>query len=229
MLDVQLPFSTLLLEALTSTQTVKSESLHRIGVLNGLRGYCALGVFFYHIFENKFPFIDGFGSSCVTFFFILSGFVLFLPFAQGIKTMTSTQDYWNFIVRRCQRLLPLYYFFLSIRFITMLTQEPLYSVFDKMKYAVTFTNMFSIERWMLCHVGACHFWSLTLEFWFSIFCFPILVAVWKRYSPFYGFLFTSLFSLTVRYLGVYLAYGRVLWGTLSFFFPLGYTYNLFIN
>jgi peptidoglycan/LPS O-acetylase OafA/YrhL len=46
----------------------------------------------------------------VNLFFILSGFVLFLPYAAGQRVMASWADVRHFYGRRFLRLMPLYYF-----------------------------------------------------------------------------------------------------------------------
>jgi peptidoglycan/LPS O-acetylase OafA/YrhL len=48
-------------------------------------------------------------GSGVNLFFILSGFVLFLPFASGDRPLDSTRDWLSFYRRRSLRLLPLFY------------------------------------------------------------------------------------------------------------------------
>jgi len=90
----------------------------RLPVINGLRGLAIIGVLFYHIVGGIFvqdslsPVLSALltnGWSGVNLFFILSGFVLFLPLAAGDGAMSRLADRVDFYRRRCRRLLPLFF------------------------------------------------------------------------------------------------------------------------
>src|SRR6266436_3965033 len=49
------------------------------------------------------------GSTGVNLFFVLSGFVLSLPFAAGDRPLGTTRDWLSFYRRRALRLMPLFY------------------------------------------------------------------------------------------------------------------------
>ena len=91
--------------------------LNKIAVVNGLRGLAIIGVLFQHIGSGWAadslsavwaPLFTN-GWTGVNLFFILSGFVLFLPYASGRRRMAAGADAWHFYWRRCLRLMPLYY------------------------------------------------------------------------------------------------------------------------
>ncbi len=103
----------------------------RLTELDGLRGLAALTVFFSHT-VGLFPGSDSFaaqrtplhilwdGAAAVTFFFLLSGYVLVLPFVGNKRRKI---DAVGFIVKRFFRLYPAYWcalaFALLLRYITL--------------------------------------------------------------------------------------------------------------
>jgi peptidoglycan/LPS O-acetylase OafA/YrhL len=98
-------------------------------VLTGLRGFAALWVYLYHVwghsghrvFEVRFgsfhvdltPLVS-MGGAGVTIFFVLSGFLLALPYA-GWQAGTSEQPrYGHYLLRRILRVFPAYYVQLAL-------------------------------------------------------------------------------------------------------------------
>ena len=95
-----------------------------IASLTGLRGVAAFMVFLYH-YEFMYPgirldqaipvvgvipqFLIGFGSFGVDVFFVLSGFLLSLPFARAALTDTTGPPLGAYLVRRFRRVFPAYY------------------------------------------------------------------------------------------------------------------------
>lgn len=121
----------------------------RLGTLNGLRGFACLSILFYHSFLNglvqvdvapKFevPFYPFYiwpltwlsnAISGVDLFFVLSGFVLYLPYCPESRSF-DLSSFWNFIKScetfyksRCERLLPLYFFSLAV-FVLFWVNDP---------------------------------------------------------------------------------------------------------
>lgn len=100
---------------------------NKIAVINGVRGYAILCVVWLHLWGWEFdrfdyaPLISVFGHTilhansvkhlnmAVNMFFILSGLVLTLPYAQGKRFMRTRSDILWFFRHRAARLLPLYY------------------------------------------------------------------------------------------------------------------------
>ncbi len=123
--------SSTLVEAVNSVKKQVSITVHKeakstntILVLDGLRAIATLMVISFHIQQKAFiwskwdqPWISAFwtfGGSGVTLFFILSGFLLFLPYAKALLFQSSWPSIKQFYIRRALRILPAYYIALFI-------------------------------------------------------------------------------------------------------------------
>lgn len=152
----------------------------KIDVINGLRGYAILAVILFHSRSPVFPdFLNNIaviGWSGVNLFFILSGFVLFLPYASGIRTISSTIAVFSFFKKRSQRIFPL--FFVSVFLVFALRSFPytkeigldfIASLF--LVHTFYFPTFFPNFNRPL--------WSIGVEWWFSI-IFPLFVIYWRK-------------------------------------------------
>src|ERR1700738_3160903 len=97
----------------------------KIGTVNGLRGLAILMVVLHHLFIpftaqsplhpgeiDTHSFFAAFitnASLGVDVFFVLSGFVLYLPYRTKRRSMERLADFFSFYWHRANRLLPLYY------------------------------------------------------------------------------------------------------------------------
>ncbi|NJL71009.1 MAG: acyltransferase, partial [Candidatus Competibacteraceae bacterium] len=159
----------------------------RIESVNGMRGLAALSIFYMHTLSQFTPpgtlalgpVSLGTVLSCawvgVNFFFVLSGFVLYLPYADGNRIGIA-----DFYRRRWLRLMPLLY-------LNALVCVALYSGY----------NVLDHDLWMICfHTLLATFffnstypeipgngplWSISVEFWMSA-AFPLLVTVARRWG-----------------------------------------------
>jgi peptidoglycan/LPS O-acetylase OafA/YrhL len=99
-----------------------SEQKNTIAVLDGVRGIACLLVILYHVnIQARFidiwspdihPVITSFGLmgwSGVTLFFILSGFLLFMPYVRALLAGGEWPSTRSFYLRRALRILPAYY------------------------------------------------------------------------------------------------------------------------
>ena len=168
----------------------------RLGVINGLRGLAILSVFCYHLFGrftmpgklewSYFGFDLGIpdptnnGWMGVNIFFVLSGFVLLLPYARAQRKMDCPADTRDFYRRRFRRLMPLYYFGLLICAVFFYHPPPgSAEFFSDLFFMGTGTFNFVEDlyypqyNWVL--------WSLGLEIWFSV-LFPLLVRLYQRFG-----------------------------------------------
>ncbi|GAC1367378.1 MAG: hypothetical protein NVS2B12_32690 [Ktedonobacteraceae bacterium] len=106
------------------TLSEQKESKNTIPVLDGLRAIATLMVIAFHIQQKAFiwekwsqPWISAFwtfGGSGVTLFFVLSGFLLFLPYAKALLFQSPWPSAKKFYLRRALRILPAYYITLLI-------------------------------------------------------------------------------------------------------------------
>ena len=169
----------------------------KVGVVNGLRGYAILGVIYFHVLSqftpsgfNKleinqfvffpFAFLSN-GLLGVNLFFILSGFVLYLPYLSGARKFDDWRDWVWFYKRRALRLLPLYYFSVLVVVAFIDTVGDMKALLNDLLLMATVTFNFTIDMWFPRFNGV--LWSLGVEIWFSI-LFPVMVLSINRYGLF---------------------------------------------
>jgi peptidoglycan/LPS O-acetylase OafA/YrhL len=110
-------------------RTVTDQTRDYVAALTGLRGVAALFVFLYHyrtlnpgirldlsvpVIGHVLQFPLGFGFTGVDMFFVLSGFLLSLPFARTTLTRSVHQPLGKYYKRRLLRVFPAYYAQLAI-------------------------------------------------------------------------------------------------------------------
>lgn len=92
-------------------------SAHTIAPLDGVRGLAILLVLYCHVAvqnvlaepHGSFRLVGTFGFSGVFLFFVLSGFLLFLPYARSLLAGSPWPSVKQFYLRRCLRILPVYW------------------------------------------------------------------------------------------------------------------------
>lgn len=176
--------------------------------IDGWRGLAILAVLFHHLLSapirNLDPHIFGFNPSFfygsgwlgVNVFFILSGFVLFLPYAQGRREMTSWSDGITFYKRRALRLLPAYYLVIVAQML-LSGRQPFDSVTHTWETLTLLTLTFPLTgatwhtpiNWAL--------WSIGAEILFSL-IFPAICLAVARVSAGRILAFTLITCTTVR-------------------------------
>ncbi|TDO22521.1 acyltransferase family protein [Pedobacter duraquae] len=148
--------------------------------LDGVRGFAALMVIFFHIAQDtdnsslllKFLHKPGsFGQTGVTLFFVLSGFLI----TRILLEAKLTGNYFsNFYIRRSLRIFPLYY----LGLIVYLVAQPYFVNGHTTKfqhnwyYWVYLQNIAQTFNWDI--KGPSHFWSLAVEEHFYL-VWPIIV------------------------------------------------------
>lgn len=184
----------------------------RIPLVDCLRGLAIVGVIFHHTLAWR-PAFQGNGFLAVVtsngwlgvnLFFVLSGFVLYLPFAAGDRKLSSWADIRRFYVRRALRLLPLYYFstLVLLVFYTQINLSDWRSyvqffqfVFATFSFsAVTFSP--TATNWVL--------WSLGVEIWFSV-LFPLVLWFLRSVGWRNGLVVILTVSLATRVAGQFVA------------------------
>jgi peptidoglycan/LPS O-acetylase OafA/YrhL len=162
----------------------------RVAIINALRGAAILAVVYHHVFARFTPpgaggfEINGVlllpltplanGWLGVSLFFVLSGFVLALPYERETRNLDSWVDVRAFLLRRAARLLPLYYLVSLICFVFLAAQSDwtLINFIHLMALTFPFTadTFFPAYNWVL--------WSLGVEIGFSL-LFPAML--WLRF------------------------------------------------
>lgn len=168
-----------------------SASHEKLAAINGLRGLAIIGTVFHHSFYLQFAYghgpsampawanlIASSGWMGVNLFFFLSGFVLYLPYASGERSIHGQGAYGDFYRRRAKRLLPLYtlVWLLSVIFVagykidstSFLAAAFLYGF---VYFPFTPMTFFPPGNWVL--------WSVGVEIWFSV-LFPLVADGLKR-------------------------------------------------
>jgi peptidoglycan/LPS O-acetylase OafA/YrhL len=74
--------------------------------LDGLRGLAILLVMASH---TNFLHLSGQGGVGVWIFFVLSGYLLAIPFVNNISNITNKKNVYNYYIRRLKRIIPMYY------------------------------------------------------------------------------------------------------------------------
>ncbi|MFD2614069.1 acyltransferase family protein [Paenibacillus gansuensis] len=93
--------------------------------LDGIRAIAVLMVFVYHAWgmsgSSKFiyaghdvTFLISWGHAGVDLFYVLSGFLLFLPFVRSHDESKSMPNIKNYIIRRSLRIIPIYYVYIIL-------------------------------------------------------------------------------------------------------------------
>ncbi|MBV8889570.1 MAG: acyltransferase [Alphaproteobacteria bacterium] len=174
-----------------SIETHDTFGTPRLAVINGLRGVAIGLVLSYHLIAGTMSpqSLDGFGWIAarlvsplltegwtgVNLFFILSGFVLYLPYAAGQRTMHSLADRLAFYRRRAWRLLPLFYIAVLLEWAAAPGPDP--------RDIGELLSILSFGFIVSPHYFGPSFnpplWSLGVEIAFSA-VFPVLVAAQHR-------------------------------------------------
>lgn len=153
----------------------------RIDALTATRGFAALMVVFFHFSNDVFPinyfeqFFSG-GNIAVSYFFVLSGFVMYLAYEQ------EQVSYKEFMKRRVGRIAPLYLFALLITIL-----PPLLSFFIKSKPLEhefglkLFLNLEFLQAYVPGYTLTMNIpgWSLSVEMFFYM-LFPLLLYLMRK-------------------------------------------------
>lgn len=202
-----------------------SPKKNTIAFLDGVRGFACLMVIWFHIYRiprdlhiwdpstTTHPLLDSllfFGRNGVTLFFVLSGFLLFLPFAKALlfeQTWPSTKQ---FYMRRVFRILPAYY--LALILIVLLFQRQYLQPQHWQELGLFFSMFMDSSQATYKQLNA-PFWTLAIE-WQYYLLLPWLVLgmrqiVWhmkqrhRMMATISLILVLIAWGLLSRYFGVY--------------------------
>lgn len=205
---------------------VKQESKSTIAVLDGIRAIAALLVAGFHIdqFNHtdlwpawKYPLPSAlitFGGSGVTLFFVLSGFLLFMPYARALLFEAKWPSARQFYIRRALRILPGYYVALTLIVIFF---QPQYLQPAYWKRLLLFITMFMDSTPQTVGKLNGPFWTLAIEWQFYM-LMPLLMLGFslvmnrlqgvpkRRFFIVLGCCLVLItYGLAMRYIGIYCA------------------------
>jgi len=177
--------------------------------IDGLRGVAICAVIFQHAFSHGishalvasevigFPYFVDNGWMGVSLFFILSGFVLSLPYT-GVETrFYDPAGTIAFYRRRARRLLPLFAIGCIARYLVN------HATLGSLLLALTTMSMFSADEFFP-HVNG-PFWTLMLEIWFSI-SLPALMIAAARFGYWRVFAAAAATALIIRLVGTQVSF-----------------------
>ena len=153
----------------------KSGKKSTISVLDGVRGVAVLMVIVFHVNrvtgdnlwnQAEYPLASSLstaGGIGVTLFFVLSGFLLFMPFAKALLFKTNWPLARVFYMRRVLRILPAYYVSL---FLIILFQHPEYLHRDHLNNLILFLTFFMDSSRATFRQLNGPYWTLATEWQF---------------------------------------------------------------
>ena len=168
------------------------ESIKYINGLDGLRAFAVLLVIFFH-FTITFPDHSSstnlspiwkffsIGWVGVDIFFVISGYLIAAMLMRN--PVTTTQEYWKYLLRRAKRLLPAYLTCSTISIALLYTIDSDSKIISNQYLLWTLTSnipsIFGVRAPLGDgYINLLHFWSLALEWQFYI-TFPIALALTK--------------------------------------------------
>jgi peptidoglycan/LPS O-acetylase OafA/YrhL len=195
----------------------------KIGVVNGLRGVAILMVVLHHLFipyAGRNPLhaeeIDPNGLFAafvsdawlgVNIFFVLSGFVLYLPCRLGSRRIEGLADFWSFYLRRAKRLLPLYYIVVLVS-LALHAQTAIGSRAWYLEFGGLFSTLFIFSPYGFMPPSNIVLWSVGVEIWFSL-IFPALVLAIRAWGTEKVVLATIGASAAFMFVGAQIPIGHV--------------------
>ncbi len=155
-----------------------------IKALTGLRGIAALYVVFYHV-SNLAPFpavIKPFlrhGYMAVDLFFILSGFVMAITYADLFRDGFNVKNFKSFLLVRLARIYPLYLLMTAVTALLITTVLSDTYRFDDNVWRALPSNLTMTQVWGLAYSIVPPSWSISTE-WLAYLLFPfsIFLAMW---------------------------------------------------
>lgn len=168
----------------------------KIGVVNGFRGIAILMVVLHHLFipyAAKDPLHagqldpDGIFAAFIAnawlgvpLFFVLSGFVLFLPYRLGRRKIEGLADVRSFYLHRAHRLLPLYFIVVLVT-LTLHAQTGVGSLRWYLEAGGLLSTLFVFSPHGFMPPSNVVLWSVGIEIWFSL-LFPVLIIAIRRWG-----------------------------------------------
>jgi peptidoglycan/LPS O-acetylase OafA/YrhL len=168
----------------------------RIGAVNGFRGLAIVMVVVFHLFvpftsstpsfpgeldpNGLFAIIVKHGFLGVNIFFVLSGFVLYLPYRTKKRAINRLADFPDFYRHRAARLLPLYYIVVLVT-VALHAKSSAGSHAWYMELGGLLSTLFVFAPHGFMPPSNPVLWSVGVEIWFSL-LFPLLVMLITRWG-----------------------------------------------
>ena len=162
----------------------------RVPALDGIRGFAAAWVFFYHYLPgtnstsqvvHRISLVNRMGWSAVSLFFVLSGFLI-----SGILWDSFGSEAWwrSFFVRRALRIFPLYYLALGIC-VAIFVLGPVHTIPIRHLWVHVFylQDVPPLQGWggaLPPSIFLLHFWSLAVEEQFYLLWPFVLAALFRQ-------------------------------------------------
>ena len=180
-----------------SGSTIIADSrAQKIGAVNGFRGLAILMVILFHLFvpfTSSAPAFPGeldpngllaivakHGFLGVNIFFVLSGFVLYLPYRTKKRAIDRLADFPHFYWHRAARLLPLYYTVVLVT-VALHAKSPAGSHAWYLELGGLLSTLFIFVPHGFMPPSNPVLWSVGVEIWFSL-LFPLLILLIARFG-----------------------------------------------
>jgi peptidoglycan/LPS O-acetylase OafA/YrhL len=185
--------------AATPTASASRSEPHALPALDGLRGIAVLLVIWCHLrgftFDSSTEWLSDFKAASgfigLYLFFVLSGFLLFLPYARSFLSGNKWPSTRRFYMRRALRILPIFYAALFVLFAVALIapKSGLVPPIPRAKTLFTLVTLFHDVRpdaWFYVLGTDTPLWSLAIEWQFYL-VLPVIALglrfLYRRVGP----------------------------------------------
>jgi len=163
---------------------------------DGFRALAMLGVMWFHIWQQSwlsprftilgisfdFTHIVRTGYLFVDVFLLLSGFLMFMPYAKSMLDDTPSPSILNFYKKRAVRILPPYYLCIIILFISACINGEYYTKGEMLRDILshlTLTHTFFTDTYLFTHLNV-PLWTIAIEAQFYL-LFPFIARAYKKF------------------------------------------------